>query len=70
MKILAAAETIVKSLGMDLNSKEIGMQSDLIKELRNKLSDEEYSKYYDEGINMTTDEACELAVRQLVISNW
>jgi len=69
VKILAAAETIVKSLGMDLNSKEIGMQSDLIKELRNKLSDEEYSKYYDEGINMTTDEACELAVRQLVISN-
>ena len=62
VKILAAAETAVKSSGMDLNSNEFGMQSDLKKELLKKLSDEEYSKYYDEGKNMTLDEACQLAI--------
>ena len=62
VKILAAAETAVKSSGMDLNSNEFGMQSDLKKELLKKLSDEEYSKYYDEGKNITLDEACQLAI--------
>lgn len=62
VKILGAAETVFKSTGIEVNNTEFRLQSQLIKELHQKLSEEEFNKYFEEGKNLTLDEACQLAI--------
>ncbi len=62
VKILGAAETVIKSTGIEVKNTEFRLQSQLIKELHKKLSEEEFNKYFEEGKNLTLDEACQLAI--------
>ncbi len=64
VKLLAAADTIIRSIRMDVNSNDFRKQSQIVEDLHNKLSDKEFSEYYEEGKNLTIEEACSLAVRQ------
>ncbi|MBS1552457.1 MAG: hypothetical protein JST15_10380, partial [Bacteroidetes bacterium] len=65
VRLIAAADTIIKSIRMDENSIDFRKQSQIVEDLNKKLSDKKFLEYYEEGKNLTIEEACFLAVRQL-----
>ena len=56
-KILGAAETILKSLGMDEVTTEFIKLKRLISELTVKISPEDFEEYFEEGKKLTLEEA-------------
>ncbi|MBK8551580.1 MAG: tetratricopeptide repeat protein [Ignavibacteria bacterium] len=62
VKLLGAVELNLKSNSVVLESKEQTRQEHIIKSLREKLSDEEFLKYFEEGKKLTIEEAAQLAV--------
>ena len=60
--LLGVVEATLKSMGIVLESTEQKNQKKLINKLHEKLSDEEFSKYFEKGKMLTLEQATELAL--------
>ncbi len=62
VKLLTAAESALKNIGVVLEIDKQNLKDKIISDLHGKLSDEEFTNYFNEGKKMTLDEAVDLAV--------
>jgi hypothetical protein len=62
--LLGAVESAVKSMCAVLEKDEFNQYEQTITKLHEKLSDEEFTKYWEEGKKLTLDEAVELALKK------
>ena len=62
VKLLSASEKILESMGSILVLGEQLKKDETIKKLHEQLSDEDFNKYWEEGKNLTPQEACKMAI--------
>jgi len=60
--LLGAVEAVLKSMGTILDRDGQKLQKQIVNMLHEKLSDEEFSKYFEEGKKLTLEQAAELAL--------
>ncbi|HMQ70586.1 MAG TPA: tetratricopeptide repeat protein [Ignavibacteria bacterium] len=65
VKLFAASEKIMESTVSVFDKDYQARKDETISKLLKQLSDEEFSKYRDEGKNLTTDEAVEIAINNV-----
>ena len=63
VKLLGAAETALKNIGVVLEIDKLNLKEKIINDLRGKLSDEEFEKYIEEGKSLSIEEAVRLTVQ-------
>lgn len=62
VRMLGAAERIILSLGIKLSGSELLRYERTFKSLNEKIADETFSEYFDEGKEITIEQAVELAL--------
>jgi len=65
VKLLGAAETALKNIGVVLEIDKQNLKEKIINEVRGKISDEEFEKYIEEGKSLSIEEAVRLTVQGL-----
>ncbi len=64
VKLLGAVDSALQNLGLKLHAKYSKFHENISKQLRDKLSDEEFSKYFEEGKKLSLEEASKLSITQ------
>ncbi|MEO8209431.1 MAG: tetratricopeptide repeat protein, partial [bacterium] len=60
--LLGAVETALKSIGLILQTKMLKFHKQIVNVLHEKLSNEQFEKYFEEGKKLTLDQAVEQAL--------
>ncbi|MEO8399381.1 MAG: hypothetical protein ABI550_06140, partial [Ignavibacteriaceae bacterium] len=61
-KLIGTADALFKSMGLELQRIEQQQIEQIVKKLHEKLSEEEYSKHFEEGNGLTLEQAIKIAL--------